>query len=126
MMRRFLVFAAAMTLAACGSDAVGPSGSIVGDYDLQRVNGASLPVLVGNGVLLNSDVLTLNGDGTYSDVAQLSDGSVVPEQGFYDESNGFITFSPTTSGLSQYSGSVSGSILTTTFSDGSVEVYQRR
>ncbi len=125
-MRRLLLLAAAMTLAACGSDSVGPSGSITGDYDLQRINGSPLPVVVGTGVLLNSDVLTLNNDGTYTDIAQLSDGSVVPEQGFYDETNGFITFSPTTTGLSQYSGSLSGSILTTTFSDGTVEVYQRR
>lgn len=125
-MRRFLVLAAAMTLAACGSDSVGPNGSIVGTYDLQRINGSALPVAVTSGVALDSDVLTLNNDGSYSDVAQFSDGTVSPEQGFFDETNGFITFSPTTSGLSQYTGSISGSILTTTFSDGTVEVYQRR
>jgi hypothetical protein len=125
-MRRLWVLAAAMTLAACGSDSVGPTGSIVGEYDLQRINGAALPVVIGTGISLDSDVLTLNADGSYSDVAQLSDGTVVPEQGFYDESNGFITFSPTNAGLSQYSGSISGSILTTTFADGTVEVYQRR
>jgi hypothetical protein len=74
--------------------------------------------------------LTLNSNGTYIDVATFSNAGSSTEQGLWSINNNLITFEDQTDGIT-YTGSVSGSVLTETFSNngnfsGSVtEVYQK-
>jgi hypothetical protein len=125
-MRRFLLVGLIVALAACNNDSTSPNGSAVGTYSLRTYNGANLPVDFGGGVLLQSDVLTMNANGTYTDVAQFTDGPRT-EQGSWSINNNLITFNDFTDGIS-YTGSLSGSVLTETFPQtggGTVtEVYQ--
>ena len=125
MRRTAIVFTAlAIGLAACNdSNSVGPTANVAGLYSLRSINGTSLPVTFSNGRTLMSDVLTLNADGTFSDDAQFSDGSVEVEQGFYTNNNGAIDFTDTDTG-ERFSASLSGTVLTE-FVSGLTEVYQR-
>jgi hypothetical protein len=128
-MRRllFVALAATMatTLAGCGDSSTGPNGTISAQFDLRSINGVSMPYTFSGGTTVVSDVLTLSNDGSYSDVAQLGDGQVSAEQGFYTNNNGFVRFTPDNSNGS-YTGSITGSTLTETFSDGTIEVFERR
>ena len=118
------IVALAIGLAGCNdSNAVGPTASVAGLYSLRTINGTNLPVTFSNGRTPVSDVLTLNVDGTFSDDAQFSDGSVVVEQGFYANNNGAIDFTDRDTGQT-FSASLSGTILTE-FVGGLTEVYQR-
>jgi hypothetical protein len=118
------IVALAIGLAGCNdSNAVGPTTNVAGLYSLRAINGTNLPVTFSNGRTLVSDVLTLNVDGTFSDDAQFSDGSVVVEQGFYTNNNGTIEFTDRDTGQT-FSASLSGTILTE-FVGGLTEVYQR-
>jgi len=118
------IVALAIGLAACNdSNAAGPTANVAGLYSLRAINGTNLPVTFSNGRTLVSDVLTLNVDGTFSDDAQFSDGSVVVEQGFYSNNNGAIDFTDRDTGQ-RFSASLSGTILTE-FVGGLTEVYQR-
>lgn len=118
------IVALAIGLAGCNdSNAVGPTTNVAGLYSLRAINGTNLPVTFSNGRTLVSDVLTLNVDGTFSDDAQFSDGSVVVEQGFYSNNNGAIDFTDRDTGQ-RFSASLSGTILTE-FVGGLTEVYQR-
>jgi hypothetical protein len=125
MRRSAIVFTAlAIGLAACNdSNSVGPTSNIAGLYSLRAINGTNLPVTFSSGRTLVSDVLTLNVDGTFSDDAQFSDGSVEVEQGFYTNNNGAIDFTDRDTGQ-RFSASISGNILTE-FVEGLTEVYQR-
>lgn len=124
-MRRFLLVAAALCLAACSdNNSTEPTGNLVGTYQLRTINGSQLPFTFSDGSTIVSDQLTLGADGTYNDVAQFSDGEVFDEQGFWNNNNGTILFDPTTGG-GQYQGSVSGSVLTEIFPGGPTEVYQK-
>src|SRR5689334_18688960 len=125
MRRTAMVFTAlAISLAACNdSNSVGPTTTVAGLYSLRAINGTNLPVTFSNGRTLVSDVLTLNADGTFSDYAQFSDGSVEVEQGFYTNNNGAIDFTDRDTGQ-RFSASLSGTILTE-FVGGLTEVYQR-
>jgi hypothetical protein len=73
-MRRFLltVAAAATTLtgAAC-SDSTGVSGDPTGSYELQTINGQSLPVSLSVGSQIEGGVLDLNSDGTFVDIIEV-------------------------------------------------------
>jgi hypothetical protein len=125
-MRRFTIatLALAFSLAACNdSNSVGPTASVAGLYSLRTINGSSLPVTFSDGSRLMSDVLTLNNDGTFSDVAQFDDGSVSAQQGFYTSNNGAINFTDRDTGQT-FTASLSGTILTE-FVGGLTEVYQR-
>src|SRR5436190_14837472 len=117
------IVALAIGLAACNDSNTGPNASVAGLYSLRAINGTNLPVTFSNGRTLVSDVLTLNVDGTFSDDAQFSDGSVVVEQGFYTTNNGAIDFTDRDTGQT-FSASLSGTILTE-FVGGLTEVYQR-
>src|SRR3954471_14237805 len=69
-----LAFATAAT--ACGGDsATGPSGTIAGTWNLQTVNGAALPFVVGqvgtSKVELTSDVFTLTSTGSFTEIVTL-------------------------------------------------------
>jgi len=101
----------AVALAACNSDSTAPSVSIFGNYTLKAINGNALPVQLSNGQVLTSDMLTLNTDGTFTDAAQFSDGTVSVEQGFFTNNNGSITFQDAQTGAI-FSGSLSGNVLT--------------
>ena len=125
-MRRTMIAIAAIAVGLSGctdSNSVGPTAAVAGLYTLRQVNGTNLPVTFSNGRTLVSDVLTLNVDGTFSDDAQFSDGSVEVEQGFYTNNNGAIDFTDRDTGQT-FSASLSGTILTE-FVGGLTEVYQR-
>lgn len=123
-MRRFLLVAAALCLAACSdNNSTAPTGNLTGTYQLRTIDGEQLPFTFSDGSTIVSDQLTLRSDGSYDDVGQFSDGTLVDEQGFWNNNNGTILFSPNTGG--QYEGSVSGSVLTEIFPGGPTEVYQK-
>jgi hypothetical protein len=133
-MRRFALLAAALVLAAgCQTDSTGPTASVAGTYQLSVINGQRLPYTFtdNDGFLeqLNQDVLTMTADGSYQDVAYLSDntGSFQRvETGQYSSINGSITFYDQTDGI-QYGGSLTGTTLTEISGNGSVtEVFQRQ
>ena len=132
-MRRFVVLAALVAAAACdNSNSVSPSVSIAGQYNLRTVNGSSLPYTFtttqGATATLTSDLLTMNADGSYSDIAQFTSAQngnyTVSEFGTYSQVNGSITFFDQTDGI-QYNGSLSGSVLTE-INSGVTEVYQKQ
>jgi hypothetical protein len=110
-MRRIAMAALAISLAGCSTlDSLGPSGSVEGTYSLVLLNGSRLPYTFSNGVTLVSDVLTLYGDGTYSDYSQYTSGAPRTEQGYYTENNGSLFFEPYSG--STYQGSITGRVLT--------------
>jgi hypothetical protein len=127
-MRRIALLGLIVALAACNNDSTSPNGSAVGSYSLHTYNGATLPVQIGNDVLV-SDQLVLNANGTYTDQASFQSGFNQTEQGNWSISNNLITFQDFTDQL-QYPGSLSGSVLTETFTDNFgnsiTEVYQRQ
>jgi len=129
-MRRIALLAAVVALAACSNDATSPSVSLVGTYSLRTINGNPLPFTFSSGSVLVSDRLSLNVDNSYVDIATFSNGSTSTEQGFWSSNNNVITFNDQTDNI-QYTGSLSGSVLTEIFNNtggfsGSVtEVYQK-
>jgi hypothetical protein len=129
-MRKYVLLAAGLVaLAACNNDSTSPNGSVTGTYSLRTVNGNPLPFTFSDGTVLVSDRLSLNGDGTYVDIATFSNAGSSTEQGLWSINNNLISFSDQTDNLS-YQGSLSGSVLTesfpATFSSQSVtEVYQK-
>ena len=126
-MRRVALFLAVIALAAC-NDATSPNGSAVGTYTLRTVNGSNLPYTFSDGSVLISDQLVLDSDGSYIDQAHFSNRSDLFEQGFWSINNNLITFNDETDQIN-YSASLSGTILTETFNNGSngsvTEVFQR-
>ena len=124
-MRRLATAALAIGLAACAnSDSTAPSVSLAGNYSLRTINGSPVPYTFASGVTLQSDMLTLSSNGTYSDDAQYSDGRLIVEQGYYTNNNGSITFTDQ-SNNNTYLGSLSGSVLTEIVS-GLTETYQKQ
>jgi len=126
-MRRIALLLAVVALAACNNDSTSPNGSVVGSYSLRTVNGNPLPYTFSNGSVLVSDQLTLNANGTYTDVATFSNVNSTPEQGYWSINNNLISFTDQVTNTS-YTGSLSGSVLTETFALNSgtlTEVYQR-
>ena len=128
-MRRIALFMAVFALAAC-NDATSPNGSPIGTYSLRTINGFGLPYTFSNGPVLLSDQLELNSDGSYIEEVHFSNQPDFVEQGFWSINNNLITFNDETDGIN-YTGSLSGSVLTETFpssasSTGSVtEVFER-
>jgi hypothetical protein len=110
-MRRALVLGLALALAGCQNDSTAPSVSLQGSYSLRTINGTSLPYTFSNGLTLAGEVVTLYGDGTYTDVSTYLNGQSSSDQGFYTNNNGAITFTDQTAGI-QFQGSLSGSVLT--------------
>lgn len=119
-----LAVAAAAAAGCSNNDATSPTVTLFGNYSLQSINGTSLPVQLSDGRVLTSDVLTLNTDGSFSDDAQFSDGTVDIEQGFFTANNGAIQFTDMQTGQT-FSGSLSGSVLTEIFPSGPTEVYRK-
>ena len=123
--RSFAALGIAITLvgtAAC-TDNSGPDGrAVTGLYALTTVDGVGLPFTYSTNsnttITLQSDVFTLNSNGTYSEVVQemVSNGfTSTPvtdnEQGTWSQSGSTISFNPTNStfnpGLVSYSGTLS-------------------
>ncbi|HEY2374399.1 MAG TPA: lipocalin family protein [Gemmatimonadaceae bacterium] len=129
-MRKFVLLAAGLVaLAACNNDSTSPNGNVTGTYSLRTVNGNPLPYTFSDGSVLVSDRLSLNGDGTYVDIATFSNAGSATEQGLWSVNNNLITFNDQTDAFN-YNGSLSGNVLTESFpssqSGGSVtEVYQK-
>lgn len=117
-----LTLAVALTT-ACNSDSTGPNGSIVGSYSLRTINGSPLPYTVNYNTTINSELLTLNNDGTYTDVAYYSNGNSYVESGYYSQNNNALTFNDQTDGIT-YQGSVSGNVLTE-ITNGYTAAYQK-
>ena len=129
-MRKLVLLAVGLVaLAACNNDSTSPNGSVTGTYTLQTVNGNALPFTFSDGAVLVSDRLSLNGNGTYVDIATFSNGSTSTEQGLWSINNNLISFADQTDNIS-YQGSLSGSVLTESFpgtisSQSVTEVYSR-
>ncbi len=124
-MRRLIPLLALAFVAAtaCNNDSTGPNGSIVGNYQLRTINGSQLPYQVNSNTIIQSEQLTLNADGSYSDVADFSDGTNFVEQGYYSQNNNLLTFNDQTDGIT-YQGSISGNVLTES-TNGYTAVYQK-
>jgi hypothetical protein len=125
---------AASAFAACDRGATSPKGALDARYELQSMNGSSLPYTktLGTATLrITSDVLLLHRDGTYEDstVYSIPSGaavqrSVAIERGKYSISDGTIAFNDQTNG-GRYSGIISGTTLTESV-NGLTPVYERR
>jgi len=103
----------ALGLSACQTDSTGPGASVAGTYELDTINGNTLPYTFTGGATLTADQLTLNSDGSYSDVVEYSNGSTTIERGTFFTNNNDIQFQPD-SGIPEYGGTVNGSFLVTT------------
>ena len=129
-MRRFvsvLVAAFALSAAACtdNNSITSPTVDIVGTWSLRTLNGSQLPYNLGNRAIV-SEQLSLNSDGTYTDVATYSDGNFFNEFGYYTANNNVITFQDQTDNI-VYTGSISGSVLTEIDNTtGFTSVYQKQ
>lgn len=129
----FLPFA----FGACADDATGPPQSaVVGRYQLQTVNGVSLPFVVVQSDTskgeLTSDQLTLNADGTFSDIEGLrtTRGTTVTTKqaasiGVYESQEAEIRFTQISPALGAFNGSVRHATLVITYPSGNTFVYTR-
>jgi hypothetical protein len=125
---------AAAALAACDRGATSPKGAIDARYELQSINGTSLPYTktLGTATLhITSDVLLLHRDGTYEDstIYAIPSGQHVQrgiaiERGKYSISDGTIAFNDRSNG-GRYSGVIDGTTLTQSV-NGLTPVYERR
>jgi hypothetical protein len=127
-MRKILCATLALAIFACHSDSTSPTVSLTGTYTLKSINGSPLPYTTSSGDRLTADVLTINANGTYTDVSQYTttNGSSATdtESGTYTNNNGAVTFNDLTDNLT-YQGSLSGSVLTEVVA-GLTEVYQHQ
>jgi hypothetical protein len=127
-MRLFIpiLAAAVISATACNAnDATSPTVSIAGTWSLRTLNGSPLPTAVSSNTSIISEQLTLNNDGSYSDVAAYTDGTTFNEFGYYSVNNNLITFNDQTDRIT-YSGSISGNVLTEVSSNGQfTSVYQK-
>ena len=117
-----VAIAALVTVAAC-SDSTSPGSQYAGgSYALQSVNGTNIPYTYTSGsstITIQSDIYTLNNDGTYSESINetVSNGfSSTPasdaEAGSWFQNGNAIVFKPnynTQNNYSQYTGALSGS-----------------
>jgi len=128
---------ALLAAVSCGSDATGPGqGSAIGSYHLKSVNGAALPFLsVQSGTVkteITSEVITLNGDGTFSDVeiVRTTNGSSIATTQFgsvgaYQSPDAPSEFTETSPNTFVFTGSVSNNTLTVVYPSGNTFVYVR-
>jgi ribosomal protein S11 len=115
-------------IAACSDNSnntVIPIQSIPGDYVLKTINGSPLPFTFGDGITLNTDILSLHDNGTFIETMSLADGRVVVDTGVYTSNNNFLTITDETAGFT-YSASLTGSVLTAVFPTGLTEVFQKK
>jgi hypothetical protein len=124
-MRYFVpILAAAMAFTtACANDSTSPTVSATGTWNLRTLNGSTLPFPISSSTMITGEQLTLNNDGTYTDVATYSNGSYYTEYGYYTISGNAINFIDQTDNI-QYQGSISGDVLTE-FSGQYTSVFQK-
>ena len=122
-MRRAVFAALALCLSACFSDPTAPINA-PGSYTLVTVNNSALPFTFSNGVVLSSEVLILDANGTFQDLGTRADGTVVTDVGTYSVVGNTIIFGDQTVNL-LYQGVLAGSILTTQVGS-YVERWQKR
>lgn len=125
---------AASAFAACDRGATSPKGAIDARYELQSIDGTSLPYTrtLGTATLrITNDVLLLRRDGTYEDstiyaipYGQAVQQSVTIERGKYSIANATIAFNDQTNG-GRYTGVIDGTTLTQSV-NGITPVYERR
>lgn len=125
---------AASTFAACDRGATSPKGAVDARYELQSINGTSLPYTTTLGTAtmrITGDVLLLRRDGTYEDstiyaipFGDAVQRSVTIERGKYSIADGTIAFNDQTNG-GRYSGVIDGTTLTQSV-NGLTPVYERR
>ena len=125
---------AAGALVACDRGATSPKGAIDARYELQSMNGNSLPYTrtLGTATLrITKDVLILRGDGTYEDstfyaipYGSSTQLSTTIERGKYSISDRTVAFNDQTNG-GRYSGVLDGTSLTQSV-NGLTPVYERR
>jgi hypothetical protein len=109
--RLLLSLAAPMVFTGCLGGAT-EAVPVTGVYALQSINNSRLPYAFSNGVVIVSETLQLNSDGSFTDVTLRQDGSVVSDQGVYTNFSGTISFADQTLGI-VYQGNVDGQSLTT-------------
>ena len=114
-MRRVATIGAALATAALSGCLGGSTEPVVviGKYTLQSVNSMPLPFTFSNTVTVKSETLVLNADGSYTDDAVRSDGTVASDRGSYTNYAGTLVLFDQTINL-VYQGRVEGTTLTTT------------
>jgi hypothetical protein len=132
-----MVAGIALLAVACGSDATAPDQrSAIGSYHLKSVNGAPLPFLSAQSgtakTEITSEAITLNGDGTFSDVETLrtTNGSAIATTQFgsvgaYHSPDAPTEFTETSPNTFAFAGSVSKNTLTVVYPSGNTFVYVR-
>ena len=90
--------------------------AVTGIYELSTVNGKALPYTFSNGVSVTKELLTINTDGSFTDVTTRADGSVISNLGSYSNFGGTVNFIDQTIGV-VYQGMVSGTQLTIKIGD---------
>ncbi|HEY2374862.1 MAG TPA: hypothetical protein VGH98_02705 [Gemmatimonadaceae bacterium] len=125
--------AVAISFAACDR-VISPKGAINATFELQSINGTSLPydrTLGTASMRITSDVLVLKDDGSYEDSTtyafptdRSSSVGTSIERGRYSVSGSSISFIDHTHG-GRYGGSLSGTTLTQSV-NGNTPVYERR
>jgi hypothetical protein len=113
MRRLAIVLCIALGLSACQSDSTGPGGAVAGTYELDTINGNTLPYTFSTGATIIADQLTLNDDGSYSDVVEYSNSATTIENGVFFTTNNDIQFEPDNTSIPAYGGTVNGSFLVT-------------
>ena len=118
----------AIGLAACSDNnnsVTLPLQTVPGDYNLITINGSALPFTFSDGVTLNTDVLSLRDDGTFSETMVLADGRTFVDTGVYTVNNNSLTITDETAGFT-YSASLTGTVLTAIFPNGLTEVFHKK
>ena len=104
---------------AC-SDVTGANARADGVYQLQTINGNSIPYAyvdntTGHTLTVNSDIYSLNSDGSYSDQQLYMDNGLnrsYTESGSWSQNNNVVSFFPSqssTGNLSTYQGTLNNS-----------------
>ena len=93
-MRRFLLTTAAvagtLVSAACG-DSTGLSSNVAGSYELQTINGRSLPVSAGSDVIESAEI-ELDADGDFVEIVRYDFGSPDVFTGTWERNGDEIIF----------------------------------
>ena len=127
-MRILSIALLALGIAACNdshNNVVVPLQTVPGTYNLITINGSPMPFTFSDGTTLNSDVLVLKDDGTFTETMKTADGRTFVDTGTYTVSNNFITINDETAGLT-YSASLTGTVLTAVFPNGLTEVFHKQ
>jgi hypothetical protein len=127
-MKRLLALALSaalsMSVVSC-TDSTGPAGGLVGTYNLQTINGQSLPVQISANLSTATDVLAeqivVDASGNYSDVITFRDrySNGAPSSTYQDNVTGYwtlsgnqVTFTPLDPTVQVSTATVSGNTLT--------------